>query len=91
MLVGASGCCVCNLERQAARRRPVARVHCLNATPLACSSPHLHNTIPLVLEAGTRQVVTVPLRKGGKELGAVQLCIRHQAMPEKEAAAGGLK
>ncbi|KAL4459199.1 hypothetical protein ABPG75_014078 [Micractinium tetrahymenae] len=36
-----------------------------------------------VLERGTRQVVEVPLTKGGRELGAVELCISHQAMPDK--------
>lgn len=35
-----------------------------------------------VLERGTRQVVEVPLTKGGRELGAVELCISHRAMPD---------
>ncbi|EFN53415.1 expressed protein [Chlorella variabilis] len=34
-----------------------------------------------VLERGTKQVVEVPLTKGGRELGAVELCIQHTAMP----------
>lgn len=36
-----------------------------------------------VLERGTRQVVEVPLSKGGRELGSVELCISHRAMPDK--------
>ncbi|PSC73994.1 O-succinylhomoserine (thiol)-lyase [Micractinium conductrix] len=37
-----------------------------------------------VLERGTKQVVEVTLTKGGRELGAVELCIQHRAMPDKQ-------
>jgi hypothetical protein len=35
-----------------------------------------------ILESGTRQVVEVALKKAGRELGQLELCIQHQAMPE---------
>lgn len=37
-----------------------------------------------VMELGTRQMVAVPLTKGGRQLGALELCIQHQAMPDRE-------
>jgi hypothetical protein len=37
-----------------------------------------------VLEQGTRQMVAVRLTKGGRELGALELCVQHQAMPDRQ-------
>ena len=43
------------------------------------ASPAPPALVPQVLERGTRQLISVPLTKGGRELGAVDLLIQHQA------------
>lgn len=64
----------------------------LAARCCSCAAAHAGRPDPLpgwpagaglaqVLERGTKQVVEVPLTKGGRELGAVELCIQHTAMP----------